>query len=42
VGDIHRAARNAGILKDAEARARDQLKILLLQSGFEQVEFRAR
>jgi len=42
VGDIHRAAREAGILKDAEDRARDQLKILLLQSGFEQVEFRTR
>jgi hypothetical protein len=40
VGDIHRAARNAGILKDAEDRARDQLRMLLLQSGFEQVEFR--
>lgn len=40
VGDIHRSARNAGILKDAEVRARDQLKLLFLQLGFEQVEFR--
>ena len=42
VGDIHRAAREAGILKDAEQRARDQLKLLLLQLGFEQVEVQAR
>lgn len=42
VGDIHRAARNAGILKDAEDCARDQLRALLLQSGFERVEFRAK
>lgn len=40
VGDIHRAAREAGILKDAEERAQSQLRILLLQSGFERVEFR--
>lgn len=40
VGDIHRSARNSGILKDAEERARDQLRILLLQAGFERVEFR--
>jgi hypothetical protein len=39
VGDIHRAAREAGILKDAESRARDQLKLLFLQAGFERVEF---
>lgn len=42
VGDIHRAARNAGILRDAEERARAQLRALLLQSGFEQVEFRSK
>lgn len=42
VGDIRRSARNAGILKDAEDRARDQLRILLLQSGFEQVEFQTK
>jgi hypothetical protein len=39
VGDITRAAREAGILKDAESRARDQLKMLFLQAGFESVEF---
>jgi hypothetical protein len=39
VGDINRAAREAGILKDAESRARDQLKMLFLQAGFERVEF---
>ena len=38
--DIRRSARTSGILKDAEERARDQLKILFLQLGFEQVEFR--
>ena len=42
VGDIHRAARNAGILKDAEDRAREQLRVLFLQSGFEQIEFRTK
>jgi hypothetical protein len=42
VSDIHRAARNAGILKDAEDRAREQLRVLFLQSGFEQVEFRTK
>lgn len=40
ISDINRAARNSGILKDAEERARDQLKILFLQLGFENVEFR--
>ncbi len=39
VDDIHRSARNAGILKDAEERARDQLRLLFLQLGFETVEF---
>lgn len=38
--DIQRAARESGILKDAEERARDQLRILFLQLGFEQVKFR--
>ena len=38
--DIHRGARSAGILKDADERARAQLKSLFLQLGFEQVEFR--
>lgn len=42
VGDIHRAARDAGILKDAEDRAREQLRVLFLQSGFEEVEFRTK
>ena len=40
VSDIGRAARNAGILKDAEDRARAQLTNLFLQLGFESVEFR--
>jgi hypothetical protein len=39
--DIRRAARASGILKDAEDRAHDQVKILFLQLGFEQVEFRS-
>jgi hypothetical protein len=38
--DIARAARVGGIGKDAEQRARDQLKQLFLQMGFEEVEFR--
>jgi hypothetical protein len=38
---IHRAARNAGIIKDADDRARMQLELLLHQMGFEHVEFRA-
>jgi len=37
--DIRRAARSNGIIKDAEERAQMQLKVLLLQVGFEQVEF---
>jgi hypothetical protein len=40
VMDIDRAAREAGILKDADERARLQLKSLFLQMGFEEVEFR--
>ncbi len=38
--DIRRAARTAGILKDADERAQAQLKSLFLQMGFEQIEFR--
>jgi len=40
IDDINRAARSSGILKDAEERARLQLSNLLLQLGFEKVEFR--
>src|SRR5712671_4853409 len=39
VEDISRAARNSGILKDADERARAQLTHLFLQLGFEKVEF---
>jgi hypothetical protein len=39
VSDIRRAARTAGILKDADERAQAQLKSLFLQMGFDQVEF---
>lgn len=38
--DISRAARLGGIGKDADQRAREQLKQLFLQMGFEEVEFR--
>lgn len=38
VDDIRRSARSAGILKDAETRAHDQLRMLFLQMGFDQVE----
>jgi hypothetical protein len=38
--DIRRAAREAGILKDADDRARLQLTGLFRQMGFEDVEFR--
>ena len=40
VDDIGRSARNAGILKEADDRARDQLRTLLMQFGFERVDFR--
>jgi len=40
VDDIRRAAREAGILNDADQRARLELKLFLLEAGFEQVEFR--
>lgn len=39
VDDIRRAARDGGILKDAEDRARTQIKNLLIGLGFEHVEF---
>jgi hypothetical protein len=39
VSDIRRAARTAGILKDADERAQAQVKGLFLQMGFEEVEF---
>jgi len=39
VDDISRAARMAGILKDADDRARLELASFLHQAGFEPVEF---
>ena len=39
VEDIQHAARDGGILKDADVRARAQLTLLLKQLGFESVEF---
>lgn len=39
VDDIQRAARNSGILKDADERAKLELALFLHQAGFEQVEF---
>jgi hypothetical protein len=39
VDDISRAARKAGILKDADDRARTELAVFLNRVGFEQVEF---
>jgi Protein of unknown function (DUF4230) len=39
VDDIRRAARTAGILKDADERAQRELAVFLHQAGFEQVEF---
>ena len=42
VDDIRRAARNAGILKDATERARLELAVLLNRAGYEQVEFTER
>jgi hypothetical protein len=41
VDDIRRAARIGGILKDADDRARFQLANLLLQLGFESVDFQS-
>src|SRR5665213_440392 len=40
VDDIARAARRAGILDDANKRARAELESFLKQAGFERVEFR--
>jgi hypothetical protein len=40
IDDIRRAARLGGIAKDADQRAREQLKQLFQQLGFQQVEFR--
>ncbi|HTV63307.1 MAG TPA: DUF4230 domain-containing protein [Verrucomicrobiae bacterium] len=39
VSDIQRAARNNGILNDADERAKLELALFLHQAGFEQVEF---
>jgi hypothetical protein len=39
VSDIQRAARNNGILNDADERAKLELAAFLHQAGFEQVEF---
>jgi hypothetical protein len=41
VEDIRRAARQAGILKDARERAELQLKIFFLELGFTDVEFQS-
>lgn len=40
VDDLRRAARNGGILKEADERAREQLKNFFLQLAFTEVEFR--
>jgi hypothetical protein len=40
VDDIRRAARNDGILDEADKRARLELELFLRQAGFERVEFR--
>jgi Protein of unknown function (DUF4230) len=40
VDDIARAARKAGILDDADKRAKSELETFLKQAGFEAVEFR--
>jgi hypothetical protein len=42
VEDINRAARNNGIIKDADERARLQLEKLFRQMGFEEVEINTR
>lgn len=41
VDDIRRAARNAGIQKEADKRARLQLEVLFRQMGFTEVEFKS-
>lgn len=40
VDDIARAARQAGILTDADKRAREELQTFFKQAGFAQIEFR--
>jgi hypothetical protein len=40
VDDIARAARQAGILNDADKRGREELQTFFKQAGFEQIEFR--
>jgi hypothetical protein len=40
VSDIRRAAREGGILNDANDRARTELRTFFQQAGFETVEFR--
>jgi hypothetical protein len=40
VDDINRAARNDGILRDADERAKTQLSTLFMQMGYEKVEFK--
>jgi hypothetical protein len=42
VSDIQKAARDAGIFKDAEARAKAQLNLLLKQMGFAEVRLEGR
>ena len=42
VDDLRRSARTIGILKDAEDRAHDQVKLLFLQMGFEKVEIESK
>lgn len=42
IDDIRRAARQSGIVEDAMERARQQLRALLLQLGFTEVEFKQR
>jgi hypothetical protein len=39
VDDIRRAARQAGILRDADERARLELAVFLNQAGYDQVDF---
>lgn len=42
IDDIRRAARQSGIVEDAMERARHQVRALLLQLGFTEVEFKQR
>jgi len=39
VADIKRAARDAGILKDADERAKSELAVFFTRAGYDQVEF---